>query len=56
MQVSDVWGHVGQGIVGATLIPTCPTWMEQPLEKHMLFYKSFPPPSQLLTLLYFVGF
>ena len=30
--------------------------MQQPLEKHMLFYKSFPPPPQLLTVLYFVGF
>ena len=58
MQISEVGGHVGQGIVGATLIPACPTCMQQPLEKDLLVYKSFPPPPHLLTILcilYFMG-
>ena len=54
MQISEVGGHMGQGIVGATLIQAWPTCMQLPLEKDLLFYKIFPPPPQLLTILYFM--
>ena len=55
---ADIRGHVGAGIVGATLIPACPTCMQQPLEKNLLVYKRFPPPPHLLNILcilYFMG-
>ena len=56
MQISEVGGHVGQGIVGATLIPACPTCMQQPLEKDLLVYKSFPPPPHLLNYMMYIVF